>query len=400
MSDTASRSAQPVPDADPSPTEGSALGGTKPQVTVTSFSKCQCEHPEFDGEHVVLHTYPTDLDRGNAVAISYALGSFDREDRLIGHDVVTKEAVYLNLGDEWTVPELIMRLVELTESDTAIWIDQLSIPQRSFRIREVLADIPSIYSTLDVVIVLPGSICSCLSTVARRWQRKVTWLDIADSEVCCLNALGFCSHFNRLWTHQEFQYARCVRLVWCHAHPATCFQPKSSPRSWDSDLTLYAKLTLRKFRQMPLAESESEAFEDLALTALKMSQTFFASAMMANYAVRGSGLLSEKVQGLVNLWLGERLAKASLFSDKRESLEEIWEHSVEPFLAKFAWLGSVPLLASSIKDHVLAVWPAVPGYRVPANHRECSVGELLENAGEFFETTKQSYIPFHTSAHE
>ena len=389
-----------MPDADPSPTEGSALGGTKPQVTVTSFSKCQCEHPEFDGEHVALHTYPTDLDRGNAVAMSYALGSFDREDRLIGHDVKTKEAVYLNLGDEWTVPELIMRLVELTESDTAIWIDQLSIPQRSFRIREVLADIPSIYSTLDVVIVLPGSICSCLSTVARKWQREVTPTDIVDSKVCCLNALGFCSHFNRLWTYQEFQYARCVRLVWCHAHLATCFQPKSSSRSWDSNLTPYAKLSLRKFRQTPLAEYQLEAFEELVLKALKESQITFVLAGMTNYGVKGSRGANEQVQGWVNLLLGERRAKASLFPDKGVSLEDSGEQSLIHVLTGLEFLGAFPLLASCIRDYVLAVWTVVPGYRVPANHRECSVGELLENAGEFFETTKQSYIPFLTSAYE
>ena len=398
MSDTASTSAQPVPDADPSPTEGSPLGGTKPQVTVTSFSKCQCEHPEFDGEHVVLHTYSTALDRGNAVAMSYALGSFDREDRLIGHDVKTKEAVYLNLGDEWTVPELIMRLVELTESDTAIWIDQLSIPQRSFRIRKVLAAIPSIYSTLDVVIILPGSICSCLSTVARKRQRKVTLPDMMVSKLFCLNAVGFCSHFNRLWTCQEFQYARCVRLVWCHAHPATCFQPNSSSRSCDSDLAPYAKLALRKFRQTPLPECELETFEYLALRALEESRISFVTAMVSNYDLKPADYV-EQVQGWVNLLSGERRAKASVFSDRRESLQESWKHSVVPLLTRLDWLGASPLLASSIKDFVLAVWPVVPAYRVPANHRECSVGELLENAGEFFETTKQSYIPFHTSAH-
>ena len=116
---------------------------------------------DSDDTHLLVETKKIEIRQDNAVAISHTWGEFDRKDRYVGHRQ-DGTPVYLNLGEVWNVPQDIVRLFELSMDDKAYWIDQLSIPQDNEEIRAALADIPTIYRTLDVVVLMARHPCVCL----------------------------------------------------------------------------------------------------------------------------------------------------------------------------------------------------------------------------------------------
>jgi hypothetical protein len=152
-------------------------------------------------------------------------GEFDRADICLGHRANRpEERIIMNLGSEWVFPEFSQRLAELSDHCGALWIDQLCIPQSDDQIKATIAKIPVIYSTFEVVALLPGTLCRCLPRMLGDDLLQEDLSDAVESGVdddairqCameCFNATGFSSWQNRLWTRHELLYPKRIRVVW------------------------------------------------------------------------------------------------------------------------------------------------------------------------------------------
>ena len=64
------------------------------------------------------------------------------------------------------------RLAELSAEYNAVWIDQLCMPQKDDTIRAAQAKVSRIYSTLDVTVIFPGSLCRCLRQELEAHEQK------------------------------------------------------------------------------------------------------------------------------------------------------------------------------------------------------------------------------------
>ena len=169
-------------------------------ILVTQFSRCSCGHRTYEDYHLAVQTFATELRRGEAAAISYAIGHFDREDRLIGHvRELPAQTVHLKLGDEWDIFELQQRLVEISEQCGAVWLDQLSILQTSTGICNTLAHVPAIFHTLETIMLLPGALCGCLREQIQDISNSDDFsFDLVPLKQDCCNMFGFCSHLDRI----------------------------------------------------------------------------------------------------------------------------------------------------------------------------------------------------------
>ncbi|KIW34639.1 uncharacterized protein PV07_01406 [Cladophialophora immunda] len=114
---------------------------------------CSCK--EYNGRHFSIETKETELRESIGVTISYTWGEFDRQDHHIGH--------FCN-------------------------------PQSDEAIRKTLSAIPTIYKTLDIFVIIPGPVCSCLPTAYRAFEAAKQALDdplstTAEVETLCKAAL-------------------------------------------------------------------------------------------------------------------------------------------------------------------------------------------------------------------
>jgi hypothetical protein len=87
------------------------------QVLVHCFSWCCCRSKIFSADHIKITILKRPVKTGQAVALSYGIGDFDRENHLFGH---------VDVGGEWEIQGLANALVTLSERHGAIWFDQLS----------------------------------------------------------------------------------------------------------------------------------------------------------------------------------------------------------------------------------------------------------------------------------
>lgn len=228
------------------------------------FRVCHCDG--YDGEHLSVETRETVVIESAGVAISYTWGEFDRQYHRIGHRYGKPlEEVRICLGAEWLVEKFTARLVQLSAEHGACWIDQFCLPQTEENGRHALATIPHIYRTLEVVVILPGPICGCLRKVydehlvaksapaqdaysaGKRDGAADKSLFLAILGQCCLNSTGNCSWLRRLWTLQEFRYARTISVLYADQDVAPCYSLKEFTHVIDLErLARYLKLTCEK----------------------------------------------------------------------------------------------------------------------------------------------------------
>lgn len=169
-----------------------------------------------------VESFMRPLEPGQAVALSYGIGDFDRENHLFGHFAGLVDRHFtLTFGSEWDVELLMDALMVLSQKHDALWLDQLSIPQDETSIRSHLQNMPQIYHKLEVVILLPNAPCACLAAAFKVWKAKglYTWTDgdfnITAVASNCLNAFPVSSHHFRLWTKLEFAYATSISIHYC-----------------------------------------------------------------------------------------------------------------------------------------------------------------------------------------
>lgn len=179
-----------------------------------------------------------ELKHGNAIAISYTWGDFNRQNQAIGHrkpemqDDDTQPnliSVHMELGQEWDVPEFVVALQELCIDSGSIplWIDQLCIAQQDQQeVCLALAQIP------DEVALIPGGLCECILEIMAMLKASddpikevigsVEQIDQTYRGLSCFNNLAFDPWFTRMWTRQEFLYARHIRLKWTSGDSFPC----------------------------------------------------------------------------------------------------------------------------------------------------------------------------------
>lgn len=398
---------------------------------IATCVECFCQ--SITEPHLAINLSVSELKSGNAVAISYTWGAFDRRDVCIGHQLREPYArLFLNLGQEWDIPELLQRLAELSHDYNAIWIDQLCIPQNTTDIQLNLAKVPTIYSTLNVVAILPGSPpCRCFREHVQDRQANIhrstySWIpsvenaseetinqvddqegeqerqmDVARdnfswqpgtdeisgettneddiraahdaNELTCLtdcqNAIGLSLWLDRIWTRQEFAYSNHISILW----NSTAENPCTNVAFRDTrDLAInpFYQLATSKIRRQLSEDPSYSSVDDLDLVvALKLHE------MTEDFLETGRGAVYQYSQtDDPGLLFGEFLLGKPL---KRKHTPE---DPLEKFLQDLCYLAVSTRTATKPRDLVLAVWCDCPGYNIPIDYREAKPFDLLEDA--------------------
>lgn len=149
---------------------------------------------------------------------------------------------------EWDVNNMMFRLVEISQAGKWCWIDQVCNEQEEDEIRKTLEKIPTIYRTLPVIALLPGSLCKCLTTAYPGYQHAIQTprvgypnstsaegltpeasrafltspIALAVQGRWCVNSNGSCSWTSRVWPSQELRYAQSIRVIWADTEVAEC----------------------------------------------------------------------------------------------------------------------------------------------------------------------------------
>lgn len=341
--------------------------------------------------HLKIETEDVELSRSLAIAISYTWGEFDRKDVVIGHSA-QGNIVRMNLGKEWDIKELIVSLAMICIENgeehgmehAACWIDQLCIIQtQDDDIRTTLAKIPSIYRTLDVVALMPGSLCSCLQQQAD-WlysEKELTpfshrWGDMLTG---CVHCLGLCSYFDRVWTRQELLYSQSIRIV------RTSFDETPCVKSVDDvhNLSSFTNRLFIRYLQEGLTREQ-------ALLRIQSENLLFSGESYSSIQLyRGSshdGRASRIQQ--VGFLLGQRLLR-----QEQETRQQDGKSRLHEFLYRLESMGRSNRRATKARDYVTSVWVDCPGYILPKDFKKMCLPSLLEDAVRQLENNHGVSIP-------
>lgn len=367
---------------------------------LAKFSYCSC--PSLSGWHVAITRCDIDIrDAENyAVAISYIWGEFKRKKHRIGHIASnTNLHMYMELGMEWDVNNMMSRLVEICQTGKWCWIDQVCSGQGDREICKTLEKIPVIYRTLPVIALLPGSLCKCLTTAYPDYQHAIQTpqvgypvstsaedptggasCDFLSSPIACavqgrwcVNSNGSCSWTGRVWPSQELRYAQSIRVVWADPEFAQCQRLSSiSPRS--SSCAMVPTAFLRKLGDnfgndyceavRAISHKNDQFFNDLGFTlvnALEVQSINFTSRTFIY-------LIAEFLLGREL-----RIPQQATFSDSDVD-------GIGRVIKAATTFANTRRKTEKPKDYVLAVWPDWAGYEVPSNSKKLSEWELLDNA--------------------
>lgn len=327
--------------------------------------------------HLKVEYEYVELSKSSAIAISYTWGEFDRRDVVIGHDA-QGSAVSMNLGREWDVEELIVRLATICldngeehgSEHAACWIDQLCLSQKSEdQIRIALARIPSIYRTLDVVALMPGAVCKCARKTAD-WIFDPNW-EHHQSAMGCINVVGFCSYFDRVWTRQELYYSRCIRIMRTSNEEIPCVRSVADAHS----LSSFANCLFTRF----LSEGypREEAFSRIE----PRKELFLIDALEAvkEYTEGPSHYSSYGDRYEFKERFAEFLSGQKITNPKRE-IQQDKGTILREFLHQLSVLGLSNRRATKARDYVTSVWVDCPGYILPKDFKAMCLPSLLDDA--------------------
>jgi len=369
-------------------------------IRLATFAYCLC--PAFSGRHIVVSLKDVDIGHAKnyAVAISYIWGEFDREEHDVGHVAGdTNLHVYLELGKEWNINNMIYRLVEISQTGKWCWMDQVCIPQQEDEIRKTLAKISTIYRALPVIALLPGSLCRCLTTAYPDYQHAVRTPQVgyptsssADASISaasnaflssplalavqglqCVNSNGSCSWTSRVWPSQEVRYAKSIKVIWADPEVSMCQILPSV--SWNAPSEAVLPLSFSKKLGSNLGQDyhgavrairhkNDQFFNDLGYTLVNAME-----AQRINFTNRGF------ICFVADFLLGRELQipQNALFSDSDVD-------GITRVIKAATTLANTRRQATEEKDYVFAVWHDWAGYQRPSNSNKMSVWELLEDA--------------------
>jgi hypothetical protein len=363
-------------------------------VPVHNITWCSCLREEFPAPHVAVRSWIQSVATGQAIAVSYGIGDFDRAKHIFGHvdNGLTTQQVELQFGGEWDIDQVMKALVELSESHGAIWMDQLSIPQDTASIATNLQNMPQIYRTLDVVVLLPDALYSCLKDIvdlydAGHSDSSVTSengsLDVSAVVGGCLNAFLVSSYHFRLWTKQEFTYARSIRIQYSGApvsscSPGVCDWMYHASTDLASDLGHLSRWSRWKYGQcVEIARQFEDQSGVVACSEFRQTQSqgrlnLFATVMTFYVRRDDSSSRQDVMYEFARFLLGTQLRR------KQNTFE------ASPF---FEGLHSTHV-ASEPRDFALAVLPAIRGYRIPDTWQEMTLPQLVDDGVEQYERSQ------------
>ena len=352
------------------------IDNTKPNilriVRIQFCDKDSCA--VLDKPHLLIKWDHVKRDRKRAVAVSYTWGEFERREVVIGHDPSSLPQA-LTLGQEWDIEELQGCLVKLSADYGGCWIDQLCIEQEEKKIRQSLASIPSIYRSLDVVAIMPGSACACLQgarQVVEAFESGQTTEEVNmvhervhKQLMGCLNSAGLNSWFDRLWPRQEFMYSRRISIMRTSKALVPCVKSEDDIES----LGAYSRLLFE--RNLEHQYSRADAYR-----AVQVANVFFLSSAadaIADYLPHNSP--ESAAAGLARFLLGDTI-------DNQQPLysrEDVYGRC-NRFLSQLGKLGKSSRKATNHWDYVTSVWVDCPGYNIPPDYKAMELPALLEHA--------------------
>jgi hypothetical protein len=360
------------------------------EVLVHCFSWCSCGSEIHSANHIKLETFKRLVKPGQAVALSYGIGDFDRQKHLFGHvDGLKSELVRLEFGGEWDIERLTGALVALSGKHGAVWLDQLSIPQDPASITLHLQNMPQVYRDLEVVILLPNAPCSCLEVAFDSWTSEGLHaeedgdFDIKMVSRECFNAFPVSSYHFRLWTKQEFSHAMKISIHYCGT-PGKCLRGTLGGNRREIDTLLQGSGHLSRWASWKfnsgagMSSDQSEYDKAMRYSTLTAAHDDGLSHLVSDlfaFAMRKGNLdfSAESVRytgaNSASFLLGKRLHR-----DPYE-LENVFRPSD---------LRSEHV-ATSWKDFALAVLPAADGYRLPQGHAEMTLPELIDDGIEQYQ---------------
>lgn len=399
------------------------------KARVVNLSCCTLEGCDYGPEqHLVVKTKFVDLERGNAVAISYTWGDIARKRRKIGHYTDGSIAT-LTLGDDWRDEEDLSKVGKLhfnylariytqpTNLDDSgrfnnlfrvlqdicanqgaettpatpgyMWIDQLSIAQDTEEVKATLARIPDIYRSFNVVVLFPGAVCDCVKKAKSSLTQDNPESDRGPLKSLqhCVNSFSFGSWFTRLWPRQELFYAQRIQSRWTSEESWAC--PLNAPDV--SRISAVARLRFLPYMaRATIAKGHKNLpkkyVEPWLLSVWSIANSIFKSAItsigywatLSEARVKTGRSASDLgrlyILDLVNLLTGVPLARKILIEDAPE------ENRLAMFFVGLRQVVFEERSTTQKRDFVLAIWPDCPRYTIPDNHKEMNFVSLLEDA--------------------
>ncbi|KAJ9605458.1 hypothetical protein H2200_010115 [Cladophialophora chaetospira] len=345
---------------------------------------------EFYETHVAVTFQIVSLDTPNTSAISYAWGDFRRRPVIIGHEHGDPtKTISLNLGTEWKTPDLLFRLIEICESGQTLWIDQLSMPSKDDEVRAWLAKVPDIYRSLQVIIIMPGSLCRCVA-------EDVIWKD------WCYAAVNPCGYFFRVWPMQEIIYATTARVVFTSDTRAECWHIE---KNMDDVMGMIRKMS-PYFLHLAYDEHKKGRKLFSVLESIIHFKEIYGdtlSCVVLAFPEPGNVTATPNHATVLDFLLGKQLGDIS----KNQRLDQgdsrarypttqngkgsqkyhgspnrHAEQEMMNFSANMTMAGVTYRKATDFKDYVLSMWVHLAGYNIPATYRTLSLSALLEDAVE------------------
>lgn len=360
------------------------------QVLVHNFSWCSCGQR---GNHVKIRTSQRPVEAGQAIALSYGIGDFDRQKRIFGHtDGATSVSVELEFGGEWEIQGLMNAFVALSEKHGAIWFDQLSIPQDPALIPIHLQKMPQIYDMFEVVVLLPNAPCPCLRDTFSSWTEDKSFadrdgdFDLYNVASECLNAFPVSAYNFRLWTKQEFAYATKISVTYCGSSGNQCSR---GSRHWLYRTSRIPTTEPGRFSRWALGKYESCFNEAQRQSNNIEDQEHIAWSILRDAYVAGRDHMIDGIHSFylrADLEFAEQNLNQALAQVARFILGDglSRQKSTSEDLYLYSDLNSEHL-ASAKEDFALAVFPAIRAYRVPQECSDLTLPELVEDGLEQYE---------------
>ena len=384
---------------------------------VSLCTKCNEEFcPSADRNHLLIESATIELQNVNARAVSYIWGIWHREKRCIGH-FSNGELVTMELGVDWDLDGFISSLHQLchdldssgNDYTRPLWIDQLSIKQSSEEeIRETIANIPDIYRTLEVVMLMPGGHCCCQSYITSFLDEHAE-TNIAESDNLfdhvqsrmvaadyCANNLSFVTYFQRIWTRQEMLYASRLRIHWisdiiaCSRMTDVGFRLREPGDLLPSPEQVEAmSLPARLYRRQLLDELSHEASDrDHSIVIRKLEQIAgYGMEAMRQTFFRWFSIHSPAISDVPGQWQREmyRFLSGKLFQATNTLDSLSTREKVLIFSASLFNFRCNERHATKPEDYVIAIWVDCPGYSPPQGYKKKNPAALLQDAVEQME---------------
>ena len=397
---------------------------TKTRAVHFSFCKDgNCAFSECDPHHLSIRRRLLEVKRGNATAISYTWGEFERRDICLGHFEDSKALVMMHLGQEWEVNHLRSTLTSLSHpvdyerssEGEYFWIDQLSILQNDPEdIRETLANIPEIFRSFDVIALIAGARCECWSERAAQAKAQIPreQTDDEDRKLLkglisrpCINDLSLYPWLYRLWPRQEALYAQNLRFVWTIEHRVTCSVNLRDTRGFSNSYKDPEWSAMTKTAELWYKHNVASS-RDLLTLSIKCHRVLEALEHLIDDWIALKSPLKrphpdEAFRHLFEFMLGKPLraydwTPRGLPGPQGSSdLSLQVAMNVSGFLYQLSRITRTPRRATNKQDYVLSVWVDCPGYVIPTSYLHMTVQELLGNALQQLKGNHDTFIGAH-----